>query len=93
LSCQSTTSLGEKTNNTSITVYPNPAHEAITLNFSTLTKGSYQVYAIDGSEVLQGNINGFNTNIDLNNLKKGLYFITISDYHGQVLANKKIVKE
>lgn len=93
LSCQSTTSLGEKTNNISITVYPNPAHEAVILNFTTLTKGSYQVYAIDGSEVLQGNINGFNTHIDLNNLKKGLYFITILDYHGQVLANKKIVKE
>jgi hypothetical protein len=93
LSCQSSTSLNEKSNKNDISIYPNPAHEAIILNFSALTKGAYIVYAVDGSEVLQGIINGFNTSIELNNIKKGLYFITITNPQGQVVANKKIVKE
>jgi hypothetical protein len=93
LSCQSTTSLNEKGNNTDISIYPNPAHENVMLKFSTSTKGSIIVYTIDGSEVLKGNINGFNTSVDLNNISKGLYFIAVIDQQGQIIANKKIVKE
>jgi hypothetical protein len=93
LSCQTTSSLSESDYNNPFSVYPNPATEVVSIVFSKNIKGTFSVFAIDGSEVLNGNISGTNTQIELAGIKKGLYFIGIHDSKGQVIAVNKLVKE
>jgi hypothetical protein len=93
LSCQTIASLDESYSNNLISIYPNPATEAVLVSFSKEIDGNYKVFAIDGSEVLNGNINGSNSSIEVSNIKKGLYFISILDQKGQLIAVKKMVKE
>lgn len=92
ISCQSTTAINEFELNASINIYPNPANNSITINASKNEKGQYQIFAIDGSEVLNGNINGLAV-LDISTLNKGLYFVSVSNQKGQIIAVKKMVKD
>lgn len=93
LSCQNTTSLYKQFNPASVSLYPNPANISVELNISNAPKGSYKVYALDGSLALSGFLNGSNTKLDISTINKGMYFVSILNQTGQVLAVKKLVKE
>ncbi len=93
LSCQSTASLSENYNNATVVIYPNPATEAVLMSFSQTIKGKYQIFSVDGSMVLNGSISDLNINLDLSTLNKGLYFVSVLDQKGQIVAVKKMVKE
>jgi hypothetical protein len=64
----------------------------LTISNTMIEKGQYQIFAVDGSEVLNGNINGL-TILDISTLKKGLYFVSVLDQKGQIVAVRKMVKE
>jgi hypothetical protein len=92
LSCQSTASINEFELNNSMNIFPNPANDMLTISNTMIEKGQYQIFTVDGSEVLNGRING-TTILDIGTLNKGLYFVTVLDQKGQIVAVKKMVKE
>jgi hypothetical protein len=68
---------GEKT----ITVYPNPTTGIITLEINPLEqndRGYLSLYSVDGSLLIQEEIIGENSEIDLSDLYPGSYLLNIS---------------
>ncbi len=81
-----TTSIENLSNNTIITVSPNPTKDRI--NFSV--KVNMQLSNIAGQIIAERkNISTF----DLSDQSSGLYFLTITDEHGNIMQRNKIVKE
>ena len=79
--------VGEKID---LLVYPNPATTSITL---TLQKGEGKatIYNMLGEILLTTKIIQLQTEIDIGNLPKGLYFVEVESYKG--IMRKKFVKE
>ena len=77
-----------KTQNPTFQIYPNPAQNNFTIEFSNNDKQIINVYDINGKQVLSQTING-TTNIDASNLNAGVYNISIINSHG--VTNKRLV--
>lgn len=76
-----------------ISVYPNPANNNITINFITQVANSeLQITNLSGQLVQQSTINHSQSTIDISSLSKGIYIIKISDSKGQTLHVEKLVK-
>jgi hypothetical protein len=61
-------------------IYPNPVSEKITVEFpgwGQTTNGTVTIYGIAGQQVISQKINGFKSEIAVNNLPAGLYFIKL----------------
>lgn len=67
----------------SFKIYPNPAKEAITIQGEALKNGGTVVFLNAlGQEVKRVHLNEMHTMIDINTLKQGVYFVSISDENG-----------
>lgn len=65
----------------SINVYPNPAHDALTLQVGTgllNTLKQYTVYNALGQSLISGRFNAETTTINIGNLPTGAYYIRVS---------------
>ncbi|MEI6695773.1 MAG: T9SS type A sorting domain-containing protein [Bacteroidota bacterium] len=74
-----------------ILVFPNPAHEEITIIFHSsevINNASLSVYSIQGALLLQQTILHDNTKIDIHSLSKGLYYYQLSNKKGNVISGK-----
>lgn len=74
-----------------IVVFPNPAHNQVTIQFNEKWfEGSIVVEGIDGKRVLEQNVTdpSANVNLDLSGLAAGTYFIKIID--GEKMRVKKV---
>ena len=61
------------------TIYPNPATYNITVNFnSNISDAKYTIINAIGNVVLNGTLNNNQSNIDISNLRPGLYFVKIN---------------
>lgn len=80
------TGLGEITGDAGFTVFPNPANESITI-YSALPMKQITITNMLGEKVLETEISGKKSTLDLNSLEAGTYFIQ-ADGH----APKQIVK-
>jgi Flp pilus assembly pilin Flp len=79
-SLNGTSSVLNTLNDVSINLYPNPTSDAVHIHASSeLIGASYRVITSYGSEVLQGNIIGIDTQLDLRDLAEGVYFINVGD--------------
>jgi hypothetical protein len=60
-------------------VYPNPVSETITVEFPGWqhTDGTVTIYGIAGKQVMSQKMNGLKSEIAVNNLPSGLYFIKL----------------
>lgn len=94
----STLSIDEVNVAPAISVWPNPFTDQISIRFNNVNSGKLQVKLIDikGSTLFSRalNFDGSNTiNInDMENLKTGIYFITIFDTTSNVKITEKIFK-
>ncbi|MFK5857421.1 MAG: endonuclease [Bacteroidota bacterium] len=71
-----------------ISVYPNPAGNVLNVN-THQTKGlRFSVYTVYGNQLLEGNLSSTVSNIDIELLATGIYFLSITDNSNQM--NKKI---
>ena len=59
------------------TIYPNPSSGSIRI-LGIYEKQAYKIYNLMGAEVLKGSIN-FNENIEIQHLKRGLYFLKLEN--------------
>ena len=75
-------------NNADISVYPNPSTGLVTISMPSVNEGT-TLYITDmiGKEVFKSTVKNANMSLDLTNLQKGLYMLTI--YNGK---NKQVQK-
>ena len=70
----------------SLKVYPNPAKDVLTIE-NNATIDSVEITSILGQKMIKKRINSFQTEINLNQLSNGVYFVTIISN-----GNEKVVK-
>jgi len=79
-----------------LSIYPNPAHETIRVNFNSATaaNGTYQasIYNSLGSLMLQTTENSNSWTQDVSALKPGAYILTVTSSNGTVIGNSKFIK-
>jgi hypothetical protein len=86
------TGLAEENNQPhTISIYPNPASNFITLETQT-TKGIYQLQDITGKILLDGNVNAAMFNLDISALSKGVYFLSLQTNDGLLIKKIEVVK-
>lgn len=91
------TGLGENNNDISAKVYPNPAQSVINIEFSTSTKEliSVNIFNSFGQKVIEqkefGSSMENNITIDINQLPKGIYIVTLQA-ENKVIWQKKFEK-
>ena len=74
-----------------ISVYPNPAKNAIIVSIPFLSNESTLIiYNIVGQELLKQQITDIKTRIDISNLTSGIYFVRVKTENG--MREKKIIK-
>jgi len=73
-------------------LYPNPATEAVTLNYAGLTSaGKVEVYSEMGQLVRQQPMTEVETKINTTNLASGLYHVVLRDAAGKQLASQRLM--
>ncbi len=72
-------------------LYPNPVENVLSISLNEDLRGaviSVSIKDLTGKELIQG---GFETQIDLSNLKSGIYILSLLDSEGEV--NRRFVKQ
>ena len=91
--CASLTGINNYENENSLSIYPNPASENITINFSSTSKNiSIKIFDATGRLVknMENLKSGENT-INVSELENGLYLINVND--GRSSVTKRFVKQ
>lgn len=82
----------ENTLNTDLKLYPNPNNGNFNINIENIEKGlSLDICNVLGEKVYNQGISELNTVLDLH-LKSGVYFVNITDIHGNKAVKKIIVQ-
>ncbi len=74
-----------------VSVYPNPATNAINIASEGYEMISFKISDITGKTVISNRLS--NSSIDINNLDSGLYFIKLFDKNGLVKTNNIVIKK
>lgn len=81
--------------NESLTIYPNPSKNLLTIDLGTNSNvigGNYKLVNTLGQEVLNGVFSSQQSSIELNNIKgEGIYFVKIYDSSNNLLGTKNII--
>lgn len=80
------------TNNTSALLWPNPFSDIIKVQTSKPGSFVFSIYNSIGQKILKQAFDGSYQSFLLNDLKKGIYFISIEQNH-IMIANDKFIKE
>jgi hypothetical protein len=76
--------------NTEINLYPNPAINMVTLD-AEIQMQEITIYNIQGTELMNEQVSGTTTNLDISVLPSGLYFAEIQTQKGSL--TKRFIKE
>jgi len=74
----------------SVEIYPNPASELLTVRTAIKAYHTVEIANINGSIIYSEAFSKASNSIDIKELKKGLYFLRISD--GQTVLTRKFIK-
>jgi hypothetical protein len=87
-----TVGISDETNNSSISVYPNPTTGQLTIKSEQLTMNNVDIYDVFG-KILQSEIVNLQSEIviDISHLSVGIYFVRISTETGEIM--RKVLKE
>lgn len=86
-----TTALANTTKLKALSIYPNPATDAVTI--AGASNASYHVINLIGQEVLSGKLTGANIQqLDISSLQTGSYILQIQTTDNQYLTNKLLVE-
>jgi len=72
-----------------IAIGPNPAHNIVVVTLPNHYNGTYELHSLSGSKTLEGTVTEGHANVDVSNLSKGTYTLTIEC--GYVSFKQKIV--
>jgi hypothetical protein len=85
-------STDKMTRSNDIIVYPNPTKDKIIIETSLKIGHSFlSIHNIDGKELIHYQLNDCTTELDISDLKKGVYFLKI--LNDKTIFTKKIIKE
>lgn len=86
------TGIEEQSQQTAVSIYPNPARSFITVNTTTeLSEAIWFLSDVTGRSVLNGAIAGKETLINISGLSSGPYFLTLKDRRGGVKGVQKVI--
>lgn len=71
-------------------IYPNPAQELLTIS-SEIPIDQYRIHNVTGAMVSEGKFENNQQQIDVSNLKTGMYFIEM--YSGDLKTSQKFIKQ
>jgi len=74
-------------------VFPNPAEDFLQLDIQNFEGLNYKIYTLLGKELAYAKINKKNTDVNLGNYAKGLYFLAILNENNQKLKTYRILKK
>lgn len=74
------TDVPELADSKKFSIYPNPAISEITISYPTFGNPTANLYNANGTLVKTIQLNNASTRVSLDNLSKGMYFITLSGY-------------
>lgn len=91
--CASMTGINDYEENNSLSIYPNPANENITINFTSTSKNtSVKIYDATGRLIKNiENVKSGESTINISEMENGLYLINITD--GKSSVTKRFVKQ
>ena len=77
-----------------VDVYPNPSNGLFTINLSDIkdSKVKLEVYNLIGEKVWENNFNKENTTINLSQLSKGIYYLSVKSSNNTITKKITIVK-
>lgn len=89
-----TLSIKESALNISLTAFPNPTTENLTLQISDYhnEKLSYQLFDMQGKQIGNGQITTQQTQINMNSLPSATYFINVINQENKQVQSFKIIK-
>ena len=82
-------SVAELSNEFGMSVFPNPANEAINISLNKEVSATLSLLDISGKVVRTQALNGISTSINTASLNSGVYFVTIND--GTSVSTQKVV--
>jgi hypothetical protein len=87
--------INETALNISISVFPNPTDENLTLKISDYKNErlSYQLYDLQGKQLISGQILAPQTQININNLPAASYFLSVVNQENKKVQSFKIIKK
>lgn len=85
--------LTEKTKETEMTLYPNPASGQVTINCESEGAKTIAVIDLSGRTVLTREINGNGYVLSVRDLNKGTYFVRVLDHSNQKTMMKQLIIE
>ena len=90
----STVGIKETALNISLTAFPNPTTENLTLQISDYNneKLSYQLYDMQGKLLTNGQVTAQQTQINMNSLPTATYFINVVNQENKKVQSFKIIK-
>jgi hypothetical protein len=90
----STVGIKETALNISLTAFPNPTTENLTLQISDYNneKLSYQLFDMQGKQLSNGQIVAQQTQININSLPTATYFINVVNQENKQAQSLKIIK-
>jgi uncharacterized protein YjbI with pentapeptide repeats len=70
--------------NTQLAVYPNPAVDVLNINISNASfkNSSVTITNVSGKQLINTNMSGANTQINIEGLSNGIYFVNITNENG-----------
>jgi hypothetical protein len=73
-------------------LYPNPAHHWVIINSKNALEGNYKLFLKDsqGRIIKERNVSDSSTKLDLRDLKKGVYFVTLRNEDDFSTTVKKV---
>ena len=74
-----------------VSLYPNPTGGQFTINVPNANNFDYALFNAIGQEVLRGKSAGESASLNVSDLNKGIYYVTIT-YDGKRITNKLLVK-
>lgn len=78
----------------SVTVYPNPAREAVNVVFDdNLNAKTVAVYNLIGKVVSYYRVTGNSAHLDLSDVASGIYFLRLMNVQGEVVATRKFTHQ
>lgn len=91
--CPSLTGITNYDNSDSLSIYPNPAADNITINFTSTSKNaSIKIYDARGRLVKSiANVKSGETTFNISELESGLYLINVND--GNTSTTKRFIKQ
>lgn len=74
-----------------VSVYPNPTNGLLNINVENSNHFNYQIFNMIGQNVMNGDVDGSEAKVDMSNLEKGVYFVSIFD-ENEKFVERIIVK-